>query len=70
MMKMTSDTVIGIMSKKAVGKVAQIQLIEARRVPNYVVLDNSVQNVYTLFKEQFQDYVTMTNKVLCDVTTH
>jgi translation initiation factor RLI1 len=39
------------MSTNASGKAAQIQIFEARTVPNYVGLDNSVQNWYNLFKE-------------------
>jgi hypothetical protein len=50
------------MSTNAVGKAAHIQLFEARTVPNYVGLDNSVQKGYNLFKEPFKDYVTMMNQ--------
>jgi len=48
----------------------QIQLFEARTVPNYFGLDNSVQNGYNLFKEPFKDYVTIMNQVIWDVTSH
>jgi hypothetical protein len=42
-------------------KAAQIQLFEAKTVPNHVELDNSVKNGYNLFTEPFKDYVRMMN---------